>query len=210
MSDSPPTTTHIQAKTVEIYFPAGVRGEELELRAAQLRRYAQSLESTVLEYRERPARAKTRPVFSEMMADAKRRKFGTLLVSSLDCFARSLPELLETLTSLKPFAIEFQSLDENIVIDQNIWDGHLLMFHLKVFVAAETHRNMRNVRAGVARAQQKGVHCGRPSRSFPRAEARKLRQQGLSIRAIAARIGVPASTVASALKADNRTETKPL
>lgn len=54
----------------------------------------------------------------------------------------------------------------------------------------------------------KGAHGGRPRRSFPRAQARKLRKQGLSIRAIGARMGVPASTVADALKIINLTETK--
>jgi hypothetical protein len=40
-----------------------------------------------------------------------------------------------------------------------------------------------------------------PRRAFPLYEANKLRKRGLSIRAIAAEIGFPVSTVASALKA---------
>jgi hypothetical protein len=54
----------------------------------------------------------------------------------------------------------------------------------------------------------KGMHGGRPRRHFSRAHARQLRQQGLSIRAIGARMGVPASTVADALKAISSTKTK--
>jgi DNA invertase Pin-like site-specific DNA recombinase len=61
----------------------------------------------------------------------------------------------------------------------------------------------RNVRTSVAKAQREGVHCGRPRRPFPRAEARKLRAEGNSIRAIAAQLGIPASTVADALQADD-------
>jgi hypothetical protein len=53
---------------------------------------------------------------------------------------------------------------------------------------------------GGRHSNPKGVHGGRPRRSFPRAQAHKLRKQGLSIRAIGARLGVPASTVADALK----------
>jgi lambda repressor-like predicted transcriptional regulator len=64
----------------------------------------------------------------------------------------------------------------------------------------------RNVREGVTRAQGKGVHCGRPRHSFPIAQALKLRTQGLSIRAVAARIGFPASTVAAALKARSKSD----
>ena len=49
-------------------------------------------------------------------------------------------------------------------------------------------------------ANPKGAQGGRPLRRFPRAQARKLRKQGLSIRAIATRMDVPASTVADALR----------
>ena len=49
---------------------------------------------------------------------------------------------------------------------------------------------------------------GRPLRRFPRGQARKLRQQGLSIRAIGVRLGVPASTVADALRVTTSTKTR--
>ena len=54
----------------------------------------------------------------------------------------------------------------------------------------------------------KRLQGGRPLRSFPRAQARRLRTQGLSLRAIGARMGVPASTVADALKVTSRAKTK--
>jgi DNA invertase Pin-like site-specific DNA recombinase len=46
-----------------------------------------------------------------MMAAAKRRRFGTIVVLSLDRLARSIPELLATLTSLKSYGVQFFSLD---------------------------------------------------------------------------------------------------
>lgn len=55
-------------------------------------------------------------------------------------------------------------------------------------------------------ADPKGAQGGRPLRRFPRAQARKLRKQGLSIRAIGARMGVPASTVADALRVTSPTK----
>jgi hypothetical protein len=54
----------------------------------------------------------------------------------------------------------------------------------------------------------KRLQGGRPLRSFPRAQARRLRTQGLSLRAIGARMGVPASTVADALKVTSRAKTR--
>jgi DNA invertase Pin-like site-specific DNA recombinase len=58
----------------------------------------------------------------------------------------------------------------------------------------------RKVRAGIVRAKNRGVHCGRPRRSFPLAEALKLRKKGLSLRAVAEKTGIPVSTVADALR----------
>jgi hypothetical protein len=63
-------------------------------------------------------------------------------------------------------------------------------------------------RRSSVRTNPKRLLGGRPLRSFPRAQARKLRNQGLSIRAISARMGVPASTVADALKVISRTKTE--
>ena len=54
----------------------------------------------------------------------------------------------------------------------------------------------------------KRLQGGRPLRSFPRAQARRLRTQGLSLRAIGARMGVPTSTVADALKVTSRAKTR--
>jgi DNA invertase Pin-like site-specific DNA recombinase len=70
---------------------------------------------------------------------------------------------------------------------------------LTVLAKEEVKMIRRSVRTGVARAQIAGVHCGRPRRQFPRAEASRLRAQGLTIRAIAEQFGIPESTVADAL-----------
>jgi DNA invertase Pin-like site-specific DNA recombinase len=56
------------------------------------------------------------------------------------------------------------------------------------------------VNAGIAEAQRQGKHCGRPKRIFRRDEMRALKATGLSLRKIAAQLGVPLTTVADALK----------
>ena len=202
MSDVAPK----QKTTAAIYVPVTARGENQEKKLMALWQYAFASEWQWVEYRERPAEAKRRPVFSKMMGDARQRKFEVILVHSLDCFARSLSELSATITALQPFAIRIFSLSEGIGIDQETWEGRRFFFMLTAFVTAQKNMNVSNIRAGIARAQMKGVQCGRPRRRFPGAEARKLRKQGLSIRAIAARIGVPASTVADALRLSESTK----
>ena len=130
-----------------------------------------------------------------------------ILVPTLHCFARSLTELSATLSRLRQMEIRLISHAESIDIDLQTWEGAMLFHLLTVVMNAENSMIARNVRVGVARAQKKGTHCGRPRRRFPRAQARKLRKQGLSIRAIAARMGIPASTIAAALNGKNCTET---
>ena len=189
-----------QVTTAAVYVPVSVEGENQEKKLMELCQYAFEKKWRLVEYRERLARAKTRPVFSEMMRHARQGQFEVVLVHSLDCFARSLRELWATVTALKPFKIRFVSFRERIEIDQETWDGCIYLYMLNALMKAEKSMNTRNVQAGIARAQMSGVPCGRPRRRFAVAEARKLRQQGLSFRAIAARIGVPASTVADALR----------
>src|SRR5580693_8011766 len=119
---------------------------------------------------------------------------------SLDGFARSLADLCDNLTWLHRLGIRFITLHERLDLDPKTGAGQKFLDHLEILAKAESRMIVRNVRAGVARAKSLGVHCGRPLRRFPRAQACKLRREGLSISAIAARLGVPASTVADALR----------
>ena len=182
-----------------IYVPAGTPDQSQDAQMDELRNYALGMDWKVLEYRERRGRAGTRPVLSQMMYRVRQRKFDVVLVESVDCFALSLAELAENVARLHREGIRFVAVGESIEIDPETEAGRRFLQTLTVLDKVERKMITRNVRAGVARAQSKGVHCGRPRRSFPRAEARKLRAQGLSVRAIAVQLGITASTVADAL-----------
>ena len=60
---------------------------------------------------------------------------------------------------LKPFKIRFVAFRENIEIDQETWEGCIYLYMLNVLMKAEKSMNMRNVQAGIARAQMSGVHA---------------------------------------------------
>jgi DNA invertase Pin-like site-specific DNA recombinase len=127
-----------------------------------------------------------------------------VLVGSLDCFARPLAELHASLSWLHGLGIRFIALHENVDVDPKTGAGKSFFDNLTLLAKAERNMNARIVRAGIARARSLGVQCGRPPRRFPRVQACQLRQEGLSLRAIGARLGVPASTVADALKVQKR------
>jgi putative DNA-invertase from lambdoid prophage Rac len=166
---------------------------------AELRQYVLPMGWKVLEYREQRGRAGTRPVLGQMMYRVRQRKFDVVLVSSVDCFALSMVELSENVARLHRERIRFLALGDGIDIDPDTKTGQRFFDTLTVLAKVERNMISRSVRAGIDRAQSKGVHCGRPRRLFPQAEARQLRAQGLSIRAIAAKLRIPASTVADAL-----------
>ena len=57
----------------------------------------------------------------------------------------------------------------------------------------------RRIRAGLTRARAAGIPLGRPAAQFNIDRARRLQKLGWSVRAIAARMGVPKSTLADRL-----------
>ena len=63
----------------------------------------------------------------------------------------------------------------------------------------ERLRISERTKAGMARAQREGIHCGRPARVFNRAFALQLRKRGMSLRNIAAVLGVSLMTISRAL-----------
>src|ERR1700733_9875574 len=128
MPDVPPK----QKTTAAIYVPVSARGESQEKKVMELCQYAFKKGWRLVEYRERLAREKTRPIFSLMMRHARQRQFEVILVYSLDCFARSLRELWETVTALKPFKIRFVAFRENLEIDQETWEGFIYLYTLTV------------------------------------------------------------------------------
>lgn len=203
--------TPTQTTSAALYVPVSIQDQDQKMQVSELRAYALRKGWVVTEYREAPNRARKRPVFNQMVCCARRQRFDVVLVPTLDCFADSLADLSETLTRLDAWGIRLLAADGRIDTDRQSRAGRAFLKALTVLVKVESKMILRNVRAGIAKAQSNGVHCGRPRLPFPRDRARRLQKQGLSIRAIAARLDIPAATVADAMKrgdkASNRLKT---
>jgi putative DNA-invertase from lambdoid prophage Rac len=158
-------------KTEAIYVPVGTADQDQDQDTRKLRRDALRHGWSVVEYRERRDRARSRPVYSEMLRHASENRFEVVLVQSLDCFARSLAELYKEVTLLHRFGIRLVAADGSIDIDPETTDGRMFLSNLTVLLQAGKDMIARNVREGIARAQGEGVHCGRLRRSFPTAQA---------------------------------------
>jgi DNA invertase Pin-like site-specific DNA recombinase len=191
-------------KIAAIY--VSVSNQDQDERMSGLRVYAVQKHWRVLEYRERRAKGRTRPVYEQMLRHASRGRFDVVLVDSLDCFARSLAELSVAVASLYQLGIRFVAANEDVDIDPETPESRAFLSAMAVLVNAGEKMISRSVREGVTNAKGKGVHCGRPRHSFPIAQALRLRKLGLSIRAVAARLRLPASTVVAALKDRSKSE----
>jgi len=144
-----------------------------------------------------------RPAYTEMLGDARRRRFDLLLVWKLDRLSRSLKDLIATLDELGHLGIDFVSYDNQL--DTSSPSGKLV-FNI-IGAVAEFERDIisERVRAGLANARIKGKKLGRPQ--IPKSDQKKiitLKNRGLSNRAIGRKLRIAESTVRKWLSAESK------
>jgi DNA invertase Pin-like site-specific DNA recombinase len=140
-----------------------------------------------------------KPVFAEMMYEARKRKFDVLLVWKLDRLSRSLKDLINTLDELGSLGIHFISYDNNL--DTTTPTGKLVFQIIGAVAEFEKDIIRERVRAGLENARQKGKRLGRPTVNNDILEkALILRKQGLSFRKIETQLGVGEGTIRKKIK----------
>jgi DNA invertase Pin-like site-specific DNA recombinase len=154
-------------------------------------------------YSDRASGAKERrPGLDALMADARRGAFDVVVVWRFDRFARSVKQLVMALEEFRSLGIDFVSHQE--ALDTSTPMGKA-MFTI-IAAMAELERNIirERVVAGLDYAQAHGTKSGkavgRPKAVFRRDEVPLLRQQGLSLRDIARKLGVGEGTVRRAMQ----------
>jgi DNA invertase Pin-like site-specific DNA recombinase len=194
-------THHQPNQRAAIYARVSTTEQKTDMQFTELREYVKRMGWTLaVEYAEKVSSVKKRPAFEQMLRDAQLRKFDVLVVWKIDRLARSIRQFTDTVMQLDQLGIRFLAPTQGIDTDKQSPTGKFLMHILAAFAELERSIIVERVRAGVAEAQRQGKHCGRPKKIFRRDEARRLRELGRSLRSIAAELGVPASTIADALK----------
>jgi DNA invertase Pin-like site-specific DNA recombinase len=146
-----------------------------------------------------------RPQLDALLADVRRRKIDLVLVTKLDRLARSVHHLVALGRELEALGVDLVVLDQ--AIDTTTPTGRLLFHVLAAIAQFERELIRERVLAGLKRAKAQGRRLGRPQRHVvDPVRAAALRGQGLSLRAVARRLGLP-SSAASAVA---RTCSKPL
>ena len=145
-----------------------------------------------------------RPAFDKLLKDASRRKFDLVAAWSVDRLGRSLQHLVTFLGELHALKVDLYLHQQGI--DTTTPAGKAMFQMMGVFAEFERAMIQERVKAGLNRARAKGTRLGRPSvPEKTRQEVAKLRQEGLSIRAIARTAGLATGTVQGILKGTRAT-----
>jgi len=139
----------------------------------------------------------SRPALNELMNDAKKRRFDTVLVWRFDRFARSTKHLILALEEFRNLGIDFVSYQENIDTSSPL--GSAIFTIISAVAQLERDIIAERVKAGLRRAKQNGKKLGRPRGTVDVEEVQRLRSKGLSLRQIGKQLGVSRTTVGQIL-----------
>jgi putative DNA-invertase from lambdoid prophage Rac len=150
-----------------------------------------------------------RPELTRLMSDARRRMFDLVLVWKLDRWGRSVADSMRTIQELDGLGVRFLAITQNIGTEESSPMARFMLVIMSAFAELEKELIRERTVAGVRAARANGKTLGRPRRVFRRDEAILLRNEGLSWRVIAKRLGVPVTTVVDACRCTEIVATKP-
>src|SRR5277367_3993082 len=130
----------------------------------------------------------SRPELNKLMDNARKRQFDAIVVWRFDRFARSTKHLLLALEEFRFLGVQFISYQENI--DTSSALGQALFTIVSAVAQLERDLIRERVSAGIRNARANGKKLGRPKISVSREEILELKARGLSLRQIAAKLGV--------------------
>jgi DNA invertase Pin-like site-specific DNA recombinase len=139
-----------------------------------------------------------RPGLDRALRGAVQARYDVLAAWSVDRLGRSLQDLLHTLTELQTVGCDLYL--HRQAIDTRTPSGRAMFQMLGVFAEFERAMIQERVRAGLARAKEKGTKSGRPIGRPPvspvvESRIRRERRKGHGVLKIAREVGVGVSVV---------------
>jgi len=139
----------------------------------------------------------SRPELNILMDDARKRQFDAIVVWRFDRFARSTRHLLAALEEFRSLGLQFISCSENI--DTSSALGQALFTIMCEIAQFERDLIRERVSAGIRNARANGKKLGRPKSAVDQERILELKEQGQSLRQIAAQLGAGYGTVRARL-----------
>jgi DNA invertase Pin-like site-specific DNA recombinase len=192
-------STNIAPK-VAIYCRVSTNHQSTDNQSADLKRVAKSRGWTVEKFyidhaisgaKDRSQRAG----LDELLKDATRGKFDSVMVWSIDRLGRSLQHLITIVNELRAIGVDLYIHQQ--ALDTRTPSGQLCFSIFGALAEYERELIKERVRAGLDRAKSKGVKLGRPTNLNPamRTDILRMRLNKVSIRGIASRLRVGTGTV---------------
>jgi DNA invertase Pin-like site-specific DNA recombinase len=128
-----------------------------------------------------------------MLNDARKRKFGVVIVAAFDRVARSTKHFLSVIDELTDLNIEFFSRRENIATDGPM--GRLFLTIISSIAELESDLIRERIRAGMRRRKLDGLPCGRQPLDIDHDVVVADRLGGLSLTETAKRHGISRASV---------------
>ena len=173
-------------KKVALYVRVSTKDQKTDMQLSDLRRYAQQRGLEIYEEYVDEGVSGTkekRPALNELMADARKRLFDIVLVWRFDRFARSTKHLVDALHEFRALNIDFISYQE--AIDTSTPIGEAMFTIISAMAKLERDIIVERVKAGMRKAKEQGKRIGRPKAMVDVDSIISLREQGLSLQAIA-------------------------
>lgn len=164
----------------------------------QLIEYCQRQGWQYVEYTDRMSGTKAdRTDFQRMLEDARLKRFDMVLFWALDRFSREgTLKTLEYLQRLDSHGVAWKSFTEQYLDSTGMFRDAVIAI-LATIAKQEHARLSERVVAGLRRAKREGKVLGRKRIIVDHDKVRAMKADGLSVRAIAAQLGISKSLVAN-------------
>src|SRR5882762_3927386 len=173
------------------------KGQETENQSSQLQEFASKQGWEIFDnYVDRESGANSdRAEFQRMFADASKRRFDLVLFWALDRLSREgVLETLQHLNRLTSYGVGFRSYTEQFFDSCGIFKDAVIAI-MATLAKQERVKRSERTKAGLARVKAAGKALGRPRLSVRSSEVARLRNTGLSGRAIARQLGISEGTI---------------
>ncbi len=188
-------------KKVGIYVRVSTKDQSVDMQLNDLERYSKERGFKIFKtYKDNgfSGSQESRPALSELMNDAKKRKFNIVLVWRFDRFARSTKHLVNALYEFRNLGIDFISYQENIDTSSPL--GEAIFTIISAMATLERDIIAERVRGGLRKAKANGKRLGRPKNKVDTDKVIEYRKQNKSIRQIANELNLSKGTVQRTLK----------
>jgi DNA invertase Pin-like site-specific DNA recombinase len=166
-----------------IYARVSTKDQSCDMQMRDLRAYCAARGFTIIrEYIDigQSGAKDSRPELNELMADARKRKFDSILVWRFDRFARSTKHLVLALEEFRSLGVQFISYQENIDTSSPL--GQALFTIVSAVAQLERDLIRERVSAGIRNTRACGKQLGRANRVVNHDDVRRLRSEGASLR----------------------------